>query len=230
MTKNDPIIKVESLRKEYPAPSEPLVVLDQLNIEVARGESVAIMGPSGSGKSTLLHILGALDRPTSGSVRIDGADPFSYSEDAAAAFRNGKIGFVFQDHCLLPQLTVLENVLIPALASSSVEPGIEDRAIELIKRVGLGERQTYKPAQLSGGERQRAAVARALINSPILLLGDEPTGNLDRKNADSLAELFVELQKDEGLSVVAVTHSQQFAAHFDRQYELSEGRLEDAAL
>jgi lipoprotein-releasing system ATP-binding protein len=226
MSKDEPIIEIQSLRKEYPAPNEPLVVLDHLSMDVSRGESVAIMGPSGSGKSTLLHILGTLDRPTSGSVRIDGADPFSYSDDDAAAFRNGKIGFVFQDHCLLPQLTVLENVLTPALASPHVSSGIEDRARDLIGRVGLEARQGHRPAQLSGGERQRAAVARALINSPFLLLGDEPTGNLDRKNADSLGELFLELQKEDGLTLVVVTHSEEFASRFDRLYELREGRLE----
>ncbi len=229
MTENNPIIKVESLRKEYPAPNGPLVVLDQLSVEVAHGESAAIMGPSGSGKSTLMHILGSLDRPTSGTVQIDGDAPFSYSEDAAAAFRNSKIGFVFQDHCLLPQLTVLENVLIPSLASPDVSRGIEDRARKLIERVGLKERQAHKPAQLSGGERQRAAVARALINSPILLLGDEPTGNLDQKNADALGELFIDLQDKDRLSIVVVTHSPQFASHFNRQYELREGRLEAGA-
>jgi lipoprotein-releasing system ATP-binding protein len=191
------------------------------------GESLAITGPSGSGKSTLLHIVGTLDEPTSGTVRIDEQDPFALPEPELARFRNRTIGFVFQDHHLLPQYSVLENALIPTLAY----PGGEDlrhRAVELLTKVGLDHRLDHRPAQLSGGERQRVAIARALINRPGLLLCDEPTGNLDVDTAASVADLLLELQELEQNILIAVTHSLELAARFPRHFELREGLCSEA--
>lgn len=223
---NGPLLKVEDIRREYPTPGDPLVVLGGVGLEVDRGQSVAIMGPSGSGKSTLLHIIGTLDRPTSGSVALEGVDPFSLSPADLAAFRNAKIGFVFQDHHLLPQCTVLENVLIPTLVSAKGGDDPEQRARDLIDRVGLSDRIDHRPAELSGGERQRVAVARALINSPLLLLCDEPTGNLDRKATESIGDLFKQLQAEAENILIVVTHSADFARLFDRGYQLTDGALE----
>ncbi|HVL15103.1 MAG TPA: ABC transporter ATP-binding protein, partial [Gemmata sp.] len=177
---------VSNVSKEYPTRTGPLPVLRGVNLSLARGEALAVMGPSGSGKSTLLHMLGTLDRPTSGTITLEGTDPFALPESELAAFRNRLIGFVFQDHHLLPQCSVLENVLIPTLVSRDAGPArSEAYARELLDRVGLGGRLDHRPAELSGGERQRVAVARALVLKPVLLLADEPTGNLDRKNAES---------------------------------------------
>jgi lipoprotein-releasing system ATP-binding protein len=213
------------LRKEYPTRSAPLIVLEDINLELGRGELVAVMGPSGSGKSTLLHLLGALERPTSGSVRLDGLDPWSLTERQLAAFRNQRIGFVFQDHHLLPQCSALENVLIPTLVQRNSGPDREQRARSLLERVGLSDRLEHRPAELSGGERQRVAVARALINQPLLLLADEPTGNLDRKSAQAVGELLCELARQEQAILVAVTHSMELARQFPQRRELCDGRL-----
>jgi lipoprotein-releasing system ATP-binding protein len=183
------------------------------------------MGPSGSGKSTLLHILGTLERPTAGSVRIGEVNPFALTDRELAAFRNQKIGFVFQDHHLLPQCSALENVLIPSLASRGGGDAAEARARSLLARVGLADRSDHRPAELSGGERQRVAIARAFINNPLLILADEPTGNLDRHTAQSVADLFFELHKAEGATMVVVTHSVELAARFPRRAELIDGSL-----
>lgn len=203
-------------------------VLRGLSLSLNRGEAVAIMGPSGSGKSTLLHILGTLDRPTSGTVRLADSDPFTLSEPALADFRNRHIGFIFQDHHLLPQCSVLENVLIPTLASRSTQADV-DWARQLLERVGLKDRLEHRPAELSGGERQRVAVARALIHHPVLLLADEPTGNLDRHTAAAIGELLLDLHRRENTILVAVTHSTDLARTLPRRMEMLDGTLREAS-
>jgi lipoprotein-releasing system ATP-binding protein len=218
-------LHVDKLCKEYPTPSGPLPVLRGISLELQSGEALAVMGPSGSGKSTLLHILGTLDQPTSGTVRLDGKDPFALSEPALADFRNRHIGFVFQDHHLLPQCSVLENVLIPTLVGESDRDGTEKWARELLKLVGLSERLGHRPAELSGGERQRVAVARALVRRPVLLLADEPTGNLDRHNAQSVGQLLLDLHRQHQTALVVVTHSAELARSFPRQMEMNDGTL-----
>ena len=218
---------VEKLSKQYPTPGEPLVILRDVSVRLSHGEALAVMGPSGSGKSTLLHILGALDQPTSGSVSLDGQDPLTLEGDQLAAYRNRSVGFIFQDHHLLPQCSALENVLIPTMADSADrKSGAADRARQLLDRVGLSGRLDHRPAELSGGERQRVAIARALINQPALLLADEPTGNLDRKTADSVADLLTDLYKEENSILVLVTHSSELAARFANRAELIDGALE----
>src|SRR4051794_20666024 len=193
---------VENVAKEYPTPAEPLRVLTGVSLLLRRGENVAILGPSGSGKSTLLSILGTLEPPTSGTVRLAGKDPFALGEPDLAAFRRENIGFVFQDHHLLPQCTVLENVLVPFLADGSASETDVQRATDLLRRVGLSERMAHRPSELSGGERQRVAIARALVRDPLLLLADEPTGNLDRTTAHSIADLLLELQRERSTILV----------------------------
>ena len=217
---------VEQLCKEYPTRAGSLSVLRGIDLTLQPGEAIAITGPSGSGKSTLLHILGTLERPTSGTVRLDGTDPFSLSEEQLAAHRNTKVGFVFQDHYLLPQCSVLENVLIPSVVNASADQdALTQRATDLLQRVGLGERIDHRPAELSGGERQRAAVARALIHKPPLLLADEPTGNLDRKTARTVGELLVELHRQENNILIVVTHSPELASLFPQRFEMNDGTL-----
>src|SRR6056297_2218779 len=179
------MLHVDDLCKSYPTPAEPLEVLRHVSFQVEAGESVAIVGPSGAGKSTLLQILGTLDQPTAGSVRLGDCDPFALNAQELARFRNREIGFIFQDHHLLPQLTVVENVLIPALANGRPSEEDQQRATDLLDRIGLGQRTTHLPSELSGGERERVAVARALLNRPTMILADEPTGNLDRRTAES---------------------------------------------
>jgi lipoprotein-releasing system ATP-binding protein len=219
-------LSVEHVDKEFPTRSGTLAVLRDVNLSVANGESLAIMGPSGSGKSTLLHIVGTLDAPTRGRVTLDGTDPFTLPERRLAVFRNRHIGFVFQDHHLLPQCTVLENVLIPTLvAGEGTATGNSEDARRLLERVGLSDRLDHRPAELSGGERQRAAIARALIRRPRLLLADEPTGNLDRKTAHAVGELLVELHQQEGTILIVVTHSPQLAGLFPRRAEMGDGCL-----
>ena len=195
-------------------------MLSGISFRLSLGDAVAITGPSGSGKSTLLHILGALDTPSSGSVTLDGANPFELDEKALAAFRNEKVGFVFQDHCLLPQCSVLENVLTPTLVSRSNTDRTE-RARMLLDQVGLTERLDHRPAELSGGEKQRVALARALINEPVLLLCDEPTGNLDFQSAETVASLLLELHARQKTILVVVTHSTELAARFPIRYEMA---------
>jgi lipoprotein-releasing system ATP-binding protein len=217
---------VEDLVKEYPSPAGPIRVLDGISFRLDPGTSLAVIGPSGSGKSTLLSIIGALEPPTSGSLRLAGVDPHALSEAKAASFRNRSVGFVFQDHHLLPQLTLLENVLVPVLPRSDrSSPAHLERARRLIERVSLGHRTMHFPAALSGGERQRAALARALVGKPALVLADEPTGNLDRKSAGEVGDLLLELQKEEGTILVLATHSAELAARIDRRAELVGGKL-----
>jgi lipoprotein-releasing system ATP-binding protein len=218
---------VENLTRDFPGAAGTLHILTGAELSLARGDAAVITGPSGSGKSTLLYIIGVLDEPTSGSVSIGGTYPFSLSAADQAGFRNRQIGFVFQDHHLLPQCTVLENVLIPTLAGDS-PAGREERARQLLERVGLKDRLTHRPAQLSGGERQRVAVCRALINEPLLLLADEPTGNLDQKTAESIGTLLLEVAAEQQTMLVCVTHSLELAGRFPRRYELSEGKLVNA--
>jgi len=221
-------LTVEHLGKEFPTRGEPLVVLRDVSLSLQSGENLAVLGPSGSGKSTLLYLIGTLDRPTSGEVKFDGQDPFVLSEPDLAAFRNRRIGFVFQDHHLLPQCTVLENVLIPTLAAGGTSGEQIDRARRLLDRVGLGDRLEHRPAELSGGERQRVAIARALILNPVLLLADEPTGNLDRTTAAAVADLMLELQSQENTMLIVVTHSLELAGRMQRRAELDDGRLSPA--
>jgi lipoprotein-releasing system ATP-binding protein len=221
------LLVVRDVHKRFLTASEPVEVLRGISFELGEGEALAVTGPSGSGKSTLLHLVGSLDRPTSGTIEIDGTDPFRLPEPELAWFRNRTIGFVFQDSHLLPQYTLLENVLVPALAfpGRGSSPGnAEARARELLARVGLGHRFDHRPAELSGGERQRAAVARALLNRPRLLLCDEPTGSLDRVAAASVADLLFELHEAERTVLIVVTHSLDLAARFARRCELVEGR------
>jgi lipoprotein-releasing system ATP-binding protein len=223
-----PDLAVNNITKEFPTRAENLVVLRGASLELSCGKNLAILGPSGSGKSTLLYIIGTLDRPTSGSIQLRGSDPFTLSEPQLADFRNEQIGFVFQDHYLLPQCSVLENVLLPTIAQPDAGAALVDRAKMLIDRVGLSGRIDHRPAELSGGERQRVAVARALIRKPILLLADEPTGNLDRTTAASVGKLLLDLQRDEQTMLIVVTHSLELALLFDRRLELDDGKLTPA--
>ncbi|HZM89558.1 MAG TPA: ABC transporter ATP-binding protein [Blastocatellia bacterium] len=218
------MLEVINLSKNYPTPRGPLPVLSGISLKLSRGEAAAVMGPSGSGKSTLLHIIGALDTPTSGTVTLDGENPFELDEKALAAFRNQKVGFVFQDHCLLPQCSVLENVLTPTLVSRSGDDRAE-RARMLLDQVGLGERLDHRPAELSGGEKQRVALARALINDPVLLLCDEPTGNLDRKASEVVASMLLELHDRQNTILIVVTHSIELASKLPLSFELIEQQL-----
>ncbi len=220
-----PDLSVQHIRKEFPTRSAPLVVLADASLELSAGENLAILGPSGSGKSTLLHILGTLDRPTSGQVRLAGENPFALDERALARFRNRKIGFIFQDHHLLPQLSVLENVLLPTIAEGAASKENVERAHELLARVGLAERLEHRPAELSGGERQRVAVARAMINRPVLLLADEPTGNLDRNTAMTIGKLLLDLPVQEKTMLIVVTHSLELAELFDTRRHIEDGQL-----
>ena len=224
-----PDLVVRGLRKEYPHPAGALVVLDGLDLAMSHGEALAVMGPSGSGKSTLLYILGSLETPTAGTVSVCGQDPFSLDQAALARFRNRSVGFVFQDHHLLPQCTSLENVLVPTLAAGGSSPADVRRARELLGRVGLAERTDSLPSELSGGERQRVAIARALINEPPVVLADEPTGNLDRRSADRVGSLLLELQRERKILLITVTHSAELAARFARRSELLDGRLDGQA-
>jgi lipoprotein-releasing system ATP-binding protein len=218
------MLEVLKVSKEYPTAAGPLTVLSGVDLSLKPGDAAAIMGPSGSGKSTLLYILGALEPPTSGTVALDGRNPFGLAPPALAAFRNEQIGFVFQDHCLLPQCTVVENVLIPTLVASNSNGSLE-RARELVAQVGLTGRADHRPAALSGGERQRVAIARALIRAPRLLLCDEPTGNLDRSAADNVASVLLDLHRRQQTILVIVTHSPQLAERCPIRFELTDRTL-----
>lgn len=219
-------LTVQALNKSFRSGSGSLHVLRDLSLRMTAGQSLAVVGPSGSGKSTLLQILGTLDQPDSGSVDIAGTDPFVLSEARLAEFRNDQIGFVFQDHHLLPQLTVLENVLVPALARGQAVEEDYQRAEALIDRVGLGDRLLHLPGQLSGGERERVAIARALFREPVLVLADEPTGNLDRRTATTVTEMLLELQQQSGAMLIAVTHSGSLAEALQQRAELVDGQLQ----
>lgn len=219
------LLKLENVCKVYPtAVNGGLEVLKNVNLQINAGQSAAIVGPSGSGKSTLLNIIGTLDLPTGGSVTLDGQALLGLNEKEQAAIRNRKIGFVFQLHHLLPQCTVLENVIIPSLVNEAARD-VEQRARTLIEQVGLSDRSNYRPGQLSGGERQRVAVVRAMINSPKLLLADEPTGSLDRTSAEKLVDLLVDMNRKHGMAMIVVTHSMQLAERMDMVFELADGRL-----
>lgn len=225
MSNTEPDLSVAGLRKEYVTATGSLTVLTKVDLSLSRGDALAITGPSGSGKSSLLFVLGGLERPTEGSVKLRGRDVFSQNEAELAAWRQTSVGFVFQEHHLLPQCTVLENVLIPRLAGPGTTAEDVDRAKRLLERVGLQHRLEHHSAQLSGGERQRVAVCRALINRPAVLLADEPTGNLDRANADAIGELLLELGRDAGSILICVTHSADLASRFPRRAELRDGVL-----
>ena len=218
------MLDISQVGKQYATPRGPLTVLADVSLALERGQAAAIMGPSGAGKSTLLYIAGGLEPPTAGAVTLDGINPYRLGEKELAAFRNRKIGFVFQDHCLLPQCSVLENVLIPTLVEhhDADAPG---RARELLEQVGLKDRLEHRPAELSGGEKQRVALARALIQGPHLLLCDEPTGNLDEASAEMVAGLLVELHARRQTILIVVTHSAALAARFPSRYELRHANL-----
>jgi lipoprotein-releasing system ATP-binding protein len=225
------MISVQNLCKSYPTPGETIRVLEGLDFALATGETAAIVGPSGCGKSTLLNLLGALDRPSSGSIAIDGRDISTFSEDQAAAFRNHSLGFVFQQQHLLPQLSVLENVLVPRLAGDWQEPATDThtRALQLLESVGLSARLQHLPWQLSGGEKLRTALARALINQPKLILADEPTGSLDPASTDTVADLLLALNRDHAVTLLVVTHNVGLARRMGKRFQLQHGKLREVA-
>ena len=220
------MLEVQNLTKEYPTPAGQLRILSEIDLSLNAGDSLSIVGPSGSGKSTLLYILGALESPTSGSILLGGINPFELNDKALSAFRNERIGFVFQDHHLLPQCSVLENVLIPTLVAADDAAGVRQRALDLLDRVGLGPRIHHRPHELSGGEKQRVALARALVRKPQLILCDEPTGNLDHEATDSVARLLLELHSSQKTILIVVTHNLDLAARFQLNYRFLDGRLE----
>lgn len=220
-------LELTAITKQFESAGQPLEILRGVDLQMARGDSVAITGPSGSGKSTLLYIAGTLEQPSGGNVQILNERPFEFKAGKLAAWRNANVGFVFQDHHLLPQCTVVENVLIPTLAGSGAGKDATDRAMALLERVGLKDRVGHRPAQLSGGERQRVAVCRALINQPALLLADEPTGNLDAATADAVGSLLLEIGKEQNAMLLCVTHSTELANRFPRHVKLHLGQLVD---
>lgn len=227
------LLELKQVKKAYapPAGDLPVSVLAGVDLALTAGEAVAIVGPSGSGKSTLLNIMGTLDQPTGGQVLLEGRDLSTLAERELAAVRNRQIGFIFQQHHLLPQCTALENVLIPTLTAPAelATPAAQQRAVRLLERVGLQARLTHRPGQLSGGECQRVAVVRALINQPKLLLADEPTGSLDHSTAVSLGQLLLDLNREEQVALVLVTHSRELAGHIPRVLELRDGKLLETA-
>jgi lipoprotein-releasing system ATP-binding protein len=216
------MLEAIDVSKSYATPRGPLPILTDVSLKLEQGEAISIVGPSGTGKSTLLYILGALEPPTSGTVTLDGRNPFTLREKELSAFRNKEVGFVFQDHCLLPQCSVLENVLIPTMVASG---NGDARARQLLEQVGLSQRLEHRPAELSGGEKQRVAIARALIRAPKLLLCDEPTGNLDRETASHVSDLLLEMNRALNTILIIVTHSAELASRFSKSLELIEGRL-----
>jgi lipoprotein-releasing system ATP-binding protein len=219
------VLEAEGLVREFREGASTLRVLDGLSMRIERGESVAIVGASGSGKTTLLQILGGLDRPTEGTVRIDGRDIHALDETARCALRNRTLGFIYQFHHLLPEFSALENVAMPLLVRRMAAAEARARAAAVLGRVGLEARLGHRPHELSGGERQRAAVARALVTEPLLVFADEPTGNLDGRNAAQVFELMLELNRERGTSLVIVTHDERLAARLDRVVVLQDGRL-----
>ncbi len=218
------MLDVSQLTKTYPTARGPLPILTDVSFSLSRGDAASIMGPSGSGKSTLLYILGALEPPTSGRVTLDGADPFALDEQKQAAFRNSQVGFVFQDHLLLPQCTVLENVLVPTLVGRP-DPAVTKRAVSLLEQVGLEDRLEHRPAELSGGERQRAALARALVQEPPLVVCDEPTGNLDRQSAEVITSLLFTLHERQNNVLLVVTHNPELGNRCPIRYRLDNRKL-----
>ena len=221
-------LAVRQVQKHFETATRRVEVLRDVSFAMRGGEALTIMGPSGSGKSTLLHLIGTLDAPSAGTIEINNQAPFALPEPELAKFRNQKIGFVFQDHHLLPQFSILENVLVPTWAFKNNYTDAKKHAHELLERVGLSHRLEHRPAELSGGERQRVAIARALINRPSLLLCDEPTGDLDQKTAETVATLLLELHRVEQNILIVVTHSLELAARFNRRFELREGRCVEA--
>jgi lipoprotein-releasing system ATP-binding protein len=218
---------VQGIAKAYPTPAEPLVVLRDISFRMEPGEALAITGPSGCGKSTLLYILGSLETPTSGTFQLGDEEPSLMTGDQLSTYRNQRVGFVFQDHHLLPQLTALENVLLPSLAQPRSDPeALQERARSLIDRVGMTDRAAHLPSELSGGERQRIAIARALIHRPSMVLADEPTGNLDRKLADEVADLLLQLRQEEESILIVVTHSLDLADRHPRRAKLIDGVMQ----
>lgn len=216
-----PLLTATNLRRAY----GPLPVLNEVSLSVEAGEIVSIVGASGAGKSTLLHILGTLDRPDSGTVRLADQDVFSLNDNELARFRNEKIGFIFQFHNLLPEFTALENVSIPGFIANRDERDVKQRAGELLAKLGLSSRENHFPSQLSGGEQQRVAVARALINQPAVVFADEPSGNLDSRNAEELHQLFFDLRNEFGQTFIIVTHNEPLAALADRKITLHDGQV-----
>ena len=221
------MLDVSRLAKTYPTARGPLPVLTDVSFSLSRGDAASITGPSGSGKSTLLYIVGGLEPPTRGKVTLDGADPFALDERKQAAFRNSQVGFVFQDHLLLPQCTVLENVLVPTVVGAP-DAGAPGRARSLLEQVGLADRLDHRPAELSGGERQRVALARALVRQPPLVVCDEPTGNLDRRSAETITSLLFTLHAQQNNVLLVVTHNPELANRCPVRYRLDDQRLEAA--
>jgi len=219
------VLEVQGLSKQYATPAGPVTVLAGIDLRLDAGDSLAVVGPSGSGKSTLLHILGALDPPTAGTVRLAGTDPYALDDRRLAAFRNRQVGFVFQDHHLLPQCSVLENVLIPTLVAEDGDADPRARALELLDQVGLSHRLHHRPAELSGGEKQRVSVARALVRHPTLVLCDEPTGNLDHESTHAVADLLLGLHRSQRTILIIVTHNLDLSRRFAATCRLADARL-----
>jgi lipoprotein-releasing system ATP-binding protein len=225
-SQESPVFQAINLQKKFHKAGMDIVVLSDLQLTLHGGEIVGILGASGAGKSTFLHLAGGLDRPTSGQIMHDGQDIFTQSERSLAEFRNRKIGFVFQMHYLLSEFTCLENVMMPGIIAGNPRPVVLEKAQMLLERVGLDKRMGHRPGELSGGEQQRAAVARALINDPALVLADEPTGNLDARTGTSVQELFLELNLELNTTFLVVTHNREMAAKFHRRFELKDGVLQ----
>jgi lipoprotein-releasing system ATP-binding protein len=221
------LLEVRDLRKSYQRDVSRIDVLNGINLTIQEGDTIALVGASGAGKSTLLHIMGTLDRPTSGNVFFRGKDVFRLAEGSLATFRNRSIGFVFQFHHLLPEFTALENVMMPALISGVAKEEARKSACSFLEDVGLGHRLQHKPGELSGGEQQRVAIARALVLSPAMLLADEPTGNLDTKTSEEVHELLAAIQRKTGLSLIIVTHNERLAARMGKTIRLVDGRIQE---
>jgi lipoprotein-releasing system ATP-binding protein len=221
------LIEARALSKSYATPASRVTVFEDLNWQIPRGRLVAVIGPSGAGKSTLLHLLGGLDRPTSGSVIFDGTNVFNLNPVELAGFRNRRIGFVFQFHHLLPEFTVLENAMMPGIIRRAPRAETEAAARQILERVGLGPRLTHKVGEISGGEQQRVAIGRALAGGPQLLLADEPTGNLDQRTGESVFEMIRELHVERGLTSILVTHNEKLAAQCDEIWKMEAGRLQN---
>lgn len=225
MDKGDPLINLEGVSKQFTSKTATLEILKETNFQIYRGETIAVVGPSGIGKSTLLNIIGTLDRPETGRLLYQGQDLFAFNDERLARFRNAQIGFVFQFHYLLQGFTAIENVIIPGLIARMDKKFIEKQAVKLLERVGLDSRRTQRVEDLSGGEQQRVAIARALVMEPELLLADEPTGNLDQKNSDSVHALLNELNKELNMTVIVVTHNNKFAKMMERTVTLHGGKI-----
>ena len=223
---NNPVLACEAVCKSYNDGVLDVQVLDNLDLQVDKGQSISIIGSSGSGKSTLLHILGGLDKPTSGRVSLMGSNLSQMSQKDLSALRNRRLGFVYQFHHLLPEFSALENVMMPLLIGKTPKDEARSRALAMLEKAGLKERVQHRPGELSGGERQRAAIARALVTEPTCLLADEPTGNLDRKNAQNVLDMMLDLKAELDTALVVVTHDDQLAARFDRVLTMTDGRLE----